>query len=117
MDEERLWIRRKDGRTRPCRCPLCFSLTLRSMPTFHRYALLGAFLLLYALPAHAQRSAAQPASLRAADAQPADQIARVAMAPLDNDALVARDAALDTGEPRPFQFAEPFEVQLSAQNS
>src|SRR5690606_31128280 len=72
---------------------MIFSLAPHLMPSLYRYVLLGACALLIALPAQAQRTAAQPASQRAADAQPLDQVARVAMAPVDNDALIARDEA------------------------
>lgn len=90
------------------------------MPSLYRYALLGACALLFTLPAQAQQ-AAQPASQRAADAQPLAQVARVAMPAVDNDALIARDeaeiAARGPETPAPFRFAEPFEVGFDARSA
>ncbi|MEP0547962.1 MAG: proprotein convertase P-domain-containing protein [Rhodothermales bacterium] len=86
------------------------------MPALYRFTLLTACLLLATGPALAQQRAAErPATQRASDVLPLDRIARVEMPSVDNDALIARDeaTAARATEPRPFRFAEPFEVALT----
>ncbi len=96
------------------------------MLTLYRSPLLAVCLLLLAGPAFAQQRpatqpatqrTAQPATQRSAQALPLGRVARVEMAAVDNDALIARDEARTTTEPRPFRFAEPFATNLSARNA
>ena len=69
-------------------------------------------------PPSAPRAASEPATQRAAHFLPLDEVARVEMPALDNDALIARDeAARLTAEPGPFRFAEPFEVGYDARTA
>ena len=90
------------------------------MPALYRATLLIVSLVLLAGPALAQQRAAErPATQRAPDAFSLDRVARIEMPTVDNDALIGRDEAVAARatEPRPFRFAEPFEVSLSADNA
>ncbi len=77
-----------------------------------RTPLLLAALACCVAPAHAQT--ARPATHEAtAQAAPLTAVERVELPAVDNDALLARDAArANPAAPRPLQFAEPFDLAL-----
>ncbi len=83
----------------------------------YRYPLLAACVLLLALPTQAQQAAPLPASFHAVESASLDGVALVTMPTLDNDALIARDAAASDGKLGPLRFAEPFEVATTTRNA
>ncbi|MEM1041477.1 MAG: proprotein convertase P-domain-containing protein [Bacteroidota bacterium] len=70
-----------------------------------------------ALPVQAQHAADRPASFEAAEAQALGSVPVLTMPAVNNDALVARDAARADGKAAPLRFAEPFEVEASTRGT